>query len=150
MGKSQETFGKKEREKKRMKKRKDKASKRVDRKANSGKGEGFDSMIAYVDQYGNVTSTPPDPALREEIDASDIVIGVPKKEDIEVEPVHKGRVEFFDDSKGYGFIKETGSGEKYFVHISGTLEEIRENDKVHFELERGLKGMNAVRVKKLG
>jgi cold shock CspA family protein len=58
-------------------------------------------------------------------------------------------VDFFDTSKGFGFIVENGSQERYFVHISGTLEDIREGDKVTYELERGPKGMNAVRVKKI-
>ena len=60
----------------------------------------------------------------------------------------EGKVEFFNDSKGYGFIMELESQEKFFVHVNGLLEEIKENDKVSFELERGMKGMNAVRVKK--
>ena len=57
-----------------------------------------------------------------------------------------GKVSFFDTSKGFGFIIDTTSQEKYFVHVSGLLEEIKENDKVTFELEKGMKGMNAVRV----
>ena len=55
---------------------------------------------------------------------------------------------FFDTSKGYGFIRDLANEEKYFVHISGTLDEIGENDSVTFELEKGMKGLNAVRVKK--
>ena len=54
---------------------------------------------------------------------------------------------FFDSSKGYGFILDTDNQEKYFTHVSGLIDEIAENDKVTFELERGLKGMNAVKVK---
>ena len=59
-----------------------------------------------------------------------------------------GRVDFFDSSKGFGFIKEASTQERFFVHVSGLMEEIGENDKVSFEVERGMKGMNAVRVKK--
>ncbi len=150
MAKSQQTFNKLEKEKKRKKKREDKAKKKAERLANSKKGEGFDSMIAYVDEYGQLTDTPPDPSKKIKVDASTIEIGVPKKEHVEEEsPFKEGKVSFFDSSKGFGFILENDTQEKYFVHVSGVLEEIQENDKVAFELERGLKGMNAVRVKKI-
>ena len=150
MAKSQQTFNKLEKEKKRLKKREEKAKRKVERLANSKKGEGFDSMIAYVDEYGQLTDTPPDPSKRIKVDASSIEIGVPKKAEVEAEsPFKEGKVSFFDSSKGFGFILETETQEKYFVHVSGLLEEIQENDKVAFELERGMKGMNAVRVKKV-
>ncbi|NND93849.1 MAG: cold shock domain-containing protein [Flavobacteriales bacterium] len=148
MGRSQETFGKKEREKKRAKKREDKLKKKLERKENNLKGEGLDSMITFVDEFGNPTDTPPDLSQREEIAAEDIVIGIPKKEEGEQEsPFKDGTVEFFNHDKGFGFIKEIGTGEKYFVHISQCEEEINEGNRVSFELERGPKGMNAVRVK---
>jgi cold shock CspA family protein len=150
MAKSQQTFNKLEKEKKRLKKREEKAKRKAERLANSNKGEGLDSMIGYVDEYGFLTDTPPDPTKKVKIDASSIVIGIPKKEDMEEEdPIKKGKVSFFDSSKGFGFIIENDTQAKYFVHVSGVLEEIVENDKVSFELERGLKGMNAVRVKKV-
>lgn len=149
MGKSQETFNKKEKEKKRLKKRDDKKKKAEERKSNS-KGSGLDAMMAYVDEFGNITDTPPDPTKKKkEVKAENIEIGVAKREDVEVETVRNGRVEFFNDAKGFGFIKETGTDEKFFVHINGCEEEIAENDKVSFELEQGLKGINAVRVKKI-
>ncbi|MDH5476227.1 MAG: cold shock domain-containing protein [Cyclobacteriaceae bacterium] len=59
----------------------------------------------------------------------------------------QGTVKFFNDTKGFGFIKPDDSSEDIFVHSSGLIDEIRENDKVEFELERGKKGMNAVDVK---
>jgi cold shock protein len=61
--------------------------------------------------------------------------------------MNKGTVKFFNDSKGFGFIKETGSGTEYFVHISGLVDEVREGDEVTFELKDGKKGLNAVEVK---
>jgi len=148
MAKSQDTFSKKEKEKKRLKKRQDKEQKREDRKANS-KGGDLENMLAYVDENGHIVDTPPDPKKKRIIDVESIVIGVAKREDIEVDAVRKGRVEFFNDSKGFGFIKELETQEKFFVHVNGLLEQIRENDMVSFELERGMKGMNAVRVKKV-
>jgi cold shock CspA family protein len=146
MAGSQETFGKKEREKKRLKKRKDKLLKKEERRAN-----GQESEFIYVDEFGQLTSTPPDPTKKIKVDASTIEIGIPKKEDREEEEVadKQGKVSFFDTSKGFGFILDSNSQEKYFVHVSGLLEEVKENDKVTFELEKGLKGMNAVRVKKI-
>jgi len=150
MAKSQQTFSKYEREKKQAKKREEKQKKKELRKANSNKGAGFDNMIVYVDEFGNFTDTPPDPSQKIKVDASSIEIGIPKKEDREEESsVREGKVSFFDSSKGFGFIIEKDTQEKYFVHVSGTTEEIKENDKVSFELERGLKGMNAVNVKKI-
>jgi cold shock CspA family protein len=149
MGKSQETFGKKDREKKRAQKRKVKEQKREERKESNLKGAGLDSMITYVDEFGLPTDTPPDPSKRIKIDASTIEIGVARRTDEEeADPIKQGRVSFFNGSKGYGFITETGSQEKYFYHVNGTLEAIIEGDKVSFELERGPKGWQATQVKK--
>ena len=148
MARSQETFNKKEKEKKRLKKRQDKDKKREERKANNSKGADFNSMIAYVDENGQLTDVPPDPAKKQKVIAENIVLGIPKKEEDTSDPIKKGKVEFFNTEKGFGFIKENETQEKYFVHISEMIDEIGENDKVSFEIERGMKGMNAVRVKK--
>lgn len=148
MGKSQESFNKKEKEKKRLKKRQDKLARREERKANA-KPTKFEDMISYVDEYGNPTDTPPDPTKKVVINAEDIELGVPKKEKEEVDPIRSGKLEFFNTEKGFGFIKENETNEKFFVHISNLTEEIEENDKVSFELEQGMKGLNAVRVKKI-
>ena len=59
----------------------------------------------------------------------------------------KGTVKFFNDTKGFGFITEEGSGKEHFVHISGLIDEIREGDEVEFDLTEGKKGLNAVNVK---
>ena len=106
--------------------------------------------MAYVNHLGQIVDTPPDPADKVEIDVEDIVLGIPKKEDSDedkFDPVHKGTVSFFDTSKGFGFILDNGSQEKYFTHVSGIIDQIKENDKVSFELEKGQRGMNAVKVK---
>ncbi|HEX8038038.1 MAG TPA: cold shock domain-containing protein [Chryseosolibacter sp.] len=58
----------------------------------------------------------------------------------------EGVVKFFNNSKGFGFIKPSDSSEDIFVHQSGLIDEIRENDKVRFEVEKGKKGLNAVKV----
>ena len=151
MARSQETFGKKEREKKRLKKKEEKRLNREARKANPT-GD-YESMIAYVDENGQLTDTPPDPTKKkEEIDLESIDIYIPKKvagEDDDAGFGNEGKVSFFDDSKGFGFIIDNKNQEKYFVHVSGLIDEIKENDKVSYELEKGMKGMNAVRVKKI-
>ncbi|PKP04008.1 MAG: cold-shock protein [Bacteroidetes bacterium HGW-Bacteroidetes-9] len=59
----------------------------------------------------------------------------------------KGTVKFFNDLKGFGFIKDDESDKEYFVHVSGLIDEIRENDQVSFDLQEGKKGLNAVNVK---
>ncbi len=61
--------------------------------------------------------------------------------------MNKGTVKFFNDSKGFGFITEEGSGKEHFVHISGLIDEVREGDNVEFDLTEGKKGLNAVNVK---
>ncbi|TVQ11788.1 MAG: cold shock domain-containing protein [Bacteroidetes bacterium] len=150
MGRSQQTFNKKENEKKKQKKKKDKEKKKEERKMDSDKGKNVEEMYAYVDEHGNITSTPPDPDRKiKEINAEDIEIGVPKKEDVEEETVRNGTVTFFNDSKGYGFIKDHDSQESIFVHINNTLEPVSEGNHVTFETERGPRGMNAIQVKLL-
>lgn len=61
--------------------------------------------------------------------------------------MNKGTVKFFNDTKGFGFIKEEGSENEHFVHVSGLIDEIQEGDEVEFELQEGRKGLNAVNVK---
>ena len=60
----------------------------------------------------------------------------------------KGTVKFFNTEKGFGFIKADDSQEDIFVHKTGLLDNVRENDEVTFEVERGKRGLNAVNVKK--
>ena len=147
MAKSQQTYSKIEKEKARAKKREEKQKKKEARKAEGG-SNGI--PMAYVDAYGNLTDTPPDPNDKIEVDAEDIVLGVPKKEEgVEEDPTRTGKVSFYDSSKGFGFIIDAENNEKYFCHVSGLLDDIVENDKVQYELERGMKGMNAVKVKKI-
>lgn len=149
MGRSQQSFSKREREKKKQQKRKEKEEKRAERKENFEKPKSLDDMIAYVDEFGNITDEPQDLKKQLDIDPQSIQISVPKDDDIEVDPVKKGKVKFFNDEKGYGFIDDKNSNNSYFVHVNGLLDDIRENDKVTYELEKGPKGMMAVRVKKL-
>jgi CspA family cold shock protein len=59
-----------------------------------------------------------------------------------------GTVKFFNESKGFGFITPSNGGKEVFVHVSGLIDQIRENDEVNYEVEEGKKGPNAVNVKK--
>jgi cold shock protein len=59
----------------------------------------------------------------------------------------EGKVKFFNETKGFGFIKDAESGKEYFVHVSGLVDEIREDDDVTFDLQEGRKGLNAVNVR---
>ncbi|WP_017733915.1 cold-shock protein [Nafulsella turpanensis] len=149
MGRSQETFNKKEKEKKKLRKKKEKEERKEERKANASDGNNLDDMIAYVDEFGNITETPPDPSKRKEIKQEDIQLGATKNEEIEEDVVRTGIVTFFNESKGYGFIRDKNSQESIFVHINGLMEPIKENNKVSFEVEKGPKGLNAVNVKKV-
>jgi cold shock CspA family protein len=148
MAKSQQTWNKKENEKKKIQKRNEKEQKREERKANAKAGKSLDEMMAYVDEFGNITSTPPDPTKKKTvIRQQDIQIGVARQKDVVVNTVRQGIVTFFNDSKGYGFIKDLETQESIFVHANGLTEPIRENNKVSFEVEKGKKGPNAVDVK---
>ena len=150
MAKSQQTFSKSEKEKKRLKKREDKRKKMEARKAYKEANGASGIQFAYVDHNGNLVDTPPDPTLKVEYEIEDIQISTTKKEDLpEEDPVRKGKVNFFDSSKGFGFIIDSENGEKYFTHVSGLIDTIVENDKVSFELEQGMRGMNAVKVTKI-
>jgi cold shock CspA family protein len=146
MGRSHETFGKKETRTKQEKKRKEKEKKRIERKEN--KSGSFEDMIAYVDEFGNITSTPPDPSLKKEINPEEIELGAARNTELNSEQlIRNGIVSFFDESKGFGFIKDLQNRQDVYVHANGLLEPIRENNKVTFELAKGPKGFYAVNVK---
>lgn len=150
MGKSQETFNKKEKEKKRAKQRQDKQEKMDERKANLKKGKSLDEMMAYIDENGNLSTVPPDPKRKKSINQEDVQIGVAKQEAAEPEEIERtGIVTFFNESKGFGFIKDLKSDDNVFVHANQLLERIAENDKVMFETQMGLKGLSAIKVKRV-
>ena len=151
MSKSQETWNKKEREKKKQKSRKDKEERKQERKENAKEGKSFDDMLAYIDENGNLSSTPPDPSKKKRIKLEDIQIGVPKQAPVDpADLIRKGTVTFFNESKGYGFIKDQVTQESIFVHANGLKDQIKENSKVIFEVEMGPKGPGAVNVKLAG
>lgn len=143
-----ETFNKKEKEKKRIQKQKDKEQRREERKSNK-ESKSFEDMIAYVDENGNFSSTPPDGSRKKVIKESDIDLGSRNKGGAATPGTRKGIVKFFEKDKGYGFIKDTETQEEYFFHFSSADFAVAQSNNVTFEIEQGPKGMNAVRITKV-
>jgi cold shock CspA family protein len=147
MGRSQETFGKKEVRSKKEKKRKEKEQKRAKKKS-EGKRNSFDDMIAYVDEFGVISDTPPDPDKKTVIVAENIELKITKNNPENTPDfVRKGVVTFFNESKGYGFIRDLESRQSVFVHANNLLDLVKENNVVVFELGKGPKGPTALKVK---
>jgi cold shock CspA family protein len=147
MGRSQETFGKKEVRKKLEKKRKDKEEKRAKKKS-EGKKNGFDDMIAYVDEFGKISSTPPDPDKKIVVASESIDLNMTRNDSrTSHDFLRKGVVSNFNQSKGYGFIRDLESSKNVFFHTSNLQEPVRENDIVSFEIGKGPKGPYAMNVK---
>jgi cold shock CspA family protein len=147
MGRAHETSSKKEVRIKKDKKIKEKAKKKLEKKENKG-SKSFDDMIAYVDEFGNITSTPTDLSQRKKVNAEDIEIVVPKNSTLRTnETTRTGIVTFFNDSKGFGFIKDLTTQESIFVHLNGLTEPVKENNKVSYEVIKTPKGPNAINVK---
>ena len=140
-----DSFNKKEREKKKQKRKKEKAEQRELRKAEGKKQVEF----MYLDENGNLVPTPPDPSKKTEINVEDIVLGATLRDGkVDENPIRTGRVKFFNNEKGYGFITDIADKENYFVHIDSLNEPITENDEVTFEIGNGPKGLIAIDVKK--
>ena len=101
MAKSQDSYSKKEKEKKRIKKKKAKLERREQRKVEKAESgpKSFEEMLSYVDENGNLSSTPPDPSKKKQIKAEDIVLGIPPKDDTFVEPIRTGQVKFLTMKK---------------------------------------------------
>lgn len=146
----QETMGKKDREKKKKQKQQNKQEKKEERKSNNNKGKSLDDMLAYIDENGNLSNKPPDPKKMKQMNVEDIQLGAAKHEPVDpAEQFRTGVVKFFNHDKGYGFINDLQSQESVFVHANELSEPIAEQDKVSFEVEKGPKGLMAVRVKKI-
>ncbi|MDR1402206.1 MAG: cold shock domain-containing protein [Tannerellaceae bacterium] len=137
---------KRDNEKKKQSKRQEKQKRKEDRKSNNNKGASLEEMLAYVDENGMITSVPPESTVKNKTDLNSIVISVPKKEDMEDNFAYTGRVEFYNEAKGYGFIKDLNSVKKYFFHISAAPKDIKEGNVVTFELERGIRDLNAINI----
>lgn len=132
-----QSFGKRENEKKKRARRLEKQKRREERQA--GGPSSFEEMIAYVDENGRIADTLPEKSGREEVRPEDVPIATPKRES-SVPEMLTGRVEHFNESKGYGFIKDMESSEKYFFHVSSAPPDIAEGHIVAFGTERGTRG----------
>ena len=134
------TTGKRDREKLKQQKRLEKQKRKEERQSNGP--SSFEDMIAYVDEYGVLHSTPPEEPV-EEVSLEDVQIATPKKVEEEIVP-QMGIVDFFNPSKGFGFIKGIDGQGKFFFHVSNAPDEIKEGDKVEFNTEQDARGMSAV------
>jgi cold shock CspA family protein len=143
-----ETWNKRERERNKQQKKKEKLERKQDKKlANKGSND-LESMLAYIDENGNLSSKPVDPRKKVFINVEDIEISVPKQKEFNPEDlIQQGIVVLFKTDKGYGFIKHLETQESYFFHVNSLVDPVKENNKVSFEIERGPKGLNAVNVK---
>jgi len=148
MAKSKETFNKKQKEQQRLKQKQDKLQKKEEKKANKKKGATLEDMMAYIDEYGNLSDRPPDPRNMKPVELADIQISVPKQVEGE-EVMRNGVVIFYNNDKGFGFINDQMSGERIFFHVNDTQEPLGESDKVKFLTERSPRGLNAVRIEKV-
>lgn len=147
MGRSKETYGKKEVRKKQEKKRKEKEARKLARKGNENRLDNQD-MIAYVDEFGNILSEPPDVSQKKDVKLEDIEVSVPRGSEQDAEDKLKsGIVTFFNEQKGYGFIRELETKQNVFVHSNDISGKIKEGNKVTFEMGRGPKGPVATGVR---
>lgn len=143
------SWNKKERENKKRDLRKKKEERRQERKENATKGKSLDEMMAYLDENGNLTSVPPDNRKRREFKLEDIEIGVPQQKELSPEElVRTGIITYFNSAKGFGFIEDSETGQRLFVHQSSSDFLLQEGSKVTFEIEKGPKGYTAVNVSK--
>jgi cold shock CspA family protein len=144
-----DSWNKKEREKKKQAAKKEKLEKRQERKDSARNGNDLNSMMAYIDENGNLTSTPTDPSRRREVSLEDIQIGVPTRAPGEEDEPNTGVVSFFNTGKGFGFIRDDASRQSLFVHINDLEGPINEGDKVTYVPGKSPKGPVALQVKKL-
>ena len=146
-----DSWNKREREKKKRQSKKEKAEKKLERKEHTQQGKSLEDMMAYVDEDGNLSTVPPDPDRKTEVKLEDIQIGVPKKDELtEEELVHTGIVTSYNESRGFGFIRDLETAERVFVHVHSLKGPIREGSKVEFEIEMSHKGPNAIHVSPVG
>lgn len=138
-------WNKREREQKKRNAKQQKEEKRQERKENSKKGKGLDEMLAYVDDNGNLTDTPPDKRPPADIDS--IPPTVANSNALQpTDTVRKGVVSYFDPAKGYGFIRDLKTQESFFAHINASSIELKVGLNVSFEVQKGPRGFFAANI----
>ena len=145
MAKSSELFSKREKEKKRIQKRIEKEQRKEDRKAGK-EPKSLDEMLAYVDENGDLTSTPPDLSKKKVIQETEIDLTSKNKRGASPPTTLQGKVKYFDTTKGFGFIIEDQTANEFFFHYKSANFAIGQSDRVNFETEMGPKGVQAVRI----
>ncbi|MBS1751251.1 MAG: cold shock domain-containing protein [Bacteroidetes bacterium] len=141
------SWNKKERENKKRQERQQKQEKKQLRKDNAEKGKHLNDMMAYLDENGNLTSEPPDPRKKITFNVEEIEIGVPKQKELSPEELLRtGVISFFNSQKGFGFIEDSQTGQRIFVHQSSSEKPLQEGQKVVFEVEKGPRGLTAVNI----
>ena len=146
MARSKETFNKRAKEQKRLKERQDKKEKMDERKLNKQKGLKLEDMLAYVDDNGNITDKPQDPKLKKVFKLEDIRIDIPAGN--ERETTRTGKLQFFNEEKGFGFIIDDISHDRIFLHYSQLDFPIQLNDSLRYDIQPGEKGPVAINVSK--
>lgn len=127
----------------------EKAEKMEERKANAVKSQDLESMMAYLDENGNLTDTPPDPRNRIDIPLDQIQLGAaPDYSRDEPDAPRTGTIASYFHDKGFGFIKVPGSHEQVFVHHNALSFPVKEGDQITFEVEQTPKGPAAKNVRK--
>lgn len=148
-----ETFSKKERNKKKLQKRRNKEQRREERRLDASKtGKTLDDMIAYVDENGNISDTPPDERNIKPVALEDISIDIPRDAPEDPDALPLGTVSYFDASKGYGFITGSKKPERIFVHQSQLADPsivLSTGDKVEYRAKKGPRGLQAEFVRKV-
>ena len=143
-----DSFGKREKQRRKQQRKKEKEERKIERQSQAKSGS-LEDMLAYIDENGNLSSRPPDPNRKNIINESDVIIGSRNFGGVESDLTRKGRVMFFNESKGYGFIKDSQTDESIFVHLNALTTPVKTNDVVSFHTERGIKGLTATTVKKV-
>ncbi|HEY1163702.1 MAG TPA: cold shock domain-containing protein [Chitinophaga sp.] len=144
-----DSFSKKEQKNKKAKAKQEKAERKQERKNNNNKGKGLEEMLAYVDENGNLSPTPPKAGSIQEIPLEEIRIDAkPRPSEVAEPSVNSGAISYFNTSKGFGFITDDRSKERVFFHINQLTQPVKEGDKVTFSLEKTPRGYSAVDVKK--
>lgn len=143
-----ENQAKKEQKKKKTLAKQDKAARAEQRRQNSDKGKNLEELFAYVDEYGNLSSSPPDPSKKRTINADDIVFqSAPRTETAdEAETARKGKVTYYSDAKGFGFITDSETSDRIFAHVSELLQPVKEGDMVTYFSQKNEKGFFATKV----
>lgn len=146
-----ETWNKKERERKKQQKRKEKMEKKLEKKQVTKGAHSLESMLAYLDENGNLSSQPMDPRKKFVVKVEDIDISIPRQSDIPSEGhVQMGIVTLFKTDRGFGFIKNPQTQQSYFFHVKALIDPVKENSKVSFETEKGPKGPSAINIRLSG